>query len=709
MKTRVSWLFFFFVGLIQAQQITLSGTVVNKKDKPIENVNIYLEDSFDGALSDARGNFSFVVHDTVVRGVLKFTHPQFKEVSLAIDTKEDWESRMTLVPRTDAMQEIVIRTKGKAKFERAESIGFTAMDVVSTAGSPGNIIGVLNTLPGAQVAGEDGRLMIRGGRPEESGIVVNGIKVFQPYTASAGNIPVRAKFSPFLFQGMSFSAGGYSAAFGDALSGILELDTSDDIDPSRQDFSISTVGGSVAQTHQWGKNSLSYSLNYLNLGAYTALVKQRYKTRKPFSTLAGEMNYKRETTRGGYKLYASVDRTSMKYEQESSPSNRIDTIGLKSDNLYINSLYFVKLSPYLKLEVGTGIGYSKYKGDQNEKQRHNTSWDWVQKVKLSYQWNGQLQSFVGADFQFSQLDLVQRASAHVLPWKEETTQWAFFVENNWKISPVLTLRAGARITKYSIASDWNVEPRTLLTYQPNLNHSLSFAYGVFNQKLGIRSTALAEKETPMQAQHWVGNYTYTFKKHQVRAELFYKTYDKLLLTPLDQQRNHTQDGKGYARGLDLFWKNNSLRNFQFWVTYTYTDSQRKERYWAHWTQPAYVVKNSLAVVGKHWIEPWKSQVSLTYNYSSPRTFYDVDASNTAVYQSSPIHNLSLSWAYVFHAQKILYLAVDNLLGRNPVYAYQFTAPHTPPDVVRASAKRFVYVGFMWTLSADKKSNQLDNL
>lgn len=709
MKTRWSWFFLFFVGFVQAQHIVLSGTVVNKKNKPIENVNVYLEDSFDGALSDANGYFSFVVYDTVVQGSLKLTHAQFSEMSLAIDTKENWESLVVLTPRADAMKEIVIRTTGKTKMERAESIGLTAMDVVSTAGSPGNIIGAVSTMPGAQVVGEDGRLMIRGGRPEESGIVINGIKVFQPYTASAGNIPVRAKFSPFLFQGMSFSAGGYSAEFGDALSGILQLDTSNNIDPSRQDFSISTVGGSAAQTLQWGKNSLSYSLNYLNLGAYTALVKQRYRTRKPFSTLAGEMNYKRETTHGGYKLYAAVDRTSMKYEQEIGPSNRVDTLGLKSDNLYLNSLYFTKLLPYLKLELGTGIGYSKYNGDQNEKQKRNTSWDWVQKVKLSYQWNGQLQSFVGVDFQFSQSDLVQRTAANMLPWKAETTQWAFFLENNWKISPVFALRIGTRVTKYSIASDWRIEPRALLTYQPNLNHSISFAYGVFNQKLGLEPSVLQEKEIPMQAQHWVGNYTYTFKKHLVRAEVFYKTYDKLLLTPLDQQRNYTQKGKGYARGIDLFWKNNSLRNFQFWMTFTYTDSQRKERYWERWMQPAYVVKNSLSVVGKYWIEPWKSQVSMTYHYSSPRVFHDVDATHTTVYRSSPIHNLSLSWAYVFHTQKILYLAVDNLLGRNPVYAYQFTAPHVQPDVVQASAKRFVYVGFMWTLSADKKSNPLDNL
>ncbi|MEK6492962.1 TonB-dependent receptor [Myroides odoratimimus] len=710
MRTLLCLLLTLCVGAVQAQQILLSGTVVNDKNKPIENVNVYLEDSFEGALTDAKGYFSFIVTDTVVSGVLKLMHAQYGNLDVEINTKENYNEHFVLSSQDEVMGEILIIANSKNKRERAESIGLNAMDVVSTAGSPGNIMGVLSTMPGAQTNGEDGRLLIRGGRAEESGIFVNGVRVFQPYTSSVGNVPVRSKFNPFLFKGISFSAGGYSAEFGDALSGVLQLDTSDEIDPSRRDYSISTVGGSFAQTHQWGKNSLSYSLNYLNLGVYTTVVKQRYNTKKPFSTASGEMMYKREIKDGGYKLYTAVDFSTIKYEQEIQPSNRVDTLGFKSSNVYMNSVFFKKLTPYMRLDIGTGLGYMDYTGDSNDLSLKKISWDVNQKVKFSYQWNGQFQSFVGVDVQASKLDLTRSEGSRAEDLGTDTNRWALFFENNWKITSDLSLRAGLRTSKYSEISDWTVEPRAMLTYQMTPKHQMSFSYGVFNQAVNLEQSLAVKQEDWMQANHYILNYTYEFRKRLLRAEMFYKDYSKLLLTPLGKPSEYAQLGEGYAKGFDLFWKDNiTFKNFSYWVTYTYIDSQRKEMYWNEWIQPSYVVKHNFSVVTKYWIDQWKSQVSMTYNYSSPRHFHDINTTNKTTYESSPIHNVSMSWAYLFSGQKIVYLSVDNLLGRNPVYAYQFNQRGGQPDITNATAKRFIYVGFMWTISADKKKNQLENL
>ncbi|MDR0230205.1 MAG: carboxypeptidase-like regulatory domain-containing protein, partial [Flavobacteriaceae bacterium] len=184
MRTLLCMLLTLFLGAVHAQTITISGTVVNERNKPIENVNVYLEESFDGALSDAKGYFTFTVNDTVVKDVLKLMHTQYGNMDVYIDTKENYTNSFVMSGQDDLLGEIVVIAKSKNKRERAESIGLNAMDVVSTAGSPGNIIGVLSTMPGAQTNGEDGRLLIRGGKADESGIYVNGIKVFQPYTAS---------------------------------------------------------------------------------------------------------------------------------------------------------------------------------------------------------------------------------------------------------------------------------------------------------------------------------------------------------------------------------------------------------------------------------------------------------------------------------------------------------------------------------------------
>lgn len=699
-----------FLGAVHAQTITISGTVVNERNKPIENVNVYLEESFYGALSDAKGYFTFTVNDTVVKDVLKLMHPQYGNMDVYIDTKEDYTNSFVMSGQDDLLGEIVVIAKSKNKRERAESIGLNAMDVVSTAGSPGNIIGVLSTMPGAQTHGEDGRLLIRGGKADESGVYVNGIKVFQPYTASVGNVPVRSKFNPFLFKGMSFSAGGYSAEFGNALSGVLQLDTPDDIDPSRKDISISTVGVGFGQTHQWGKNSLSYSLNYLNLGAYTALVKQRYNSKKPFNAASAEVVYKREVKDGGYKLYTAVDFTSIKYEQEIEPSNRVDTLAFKSNNVYMNSLYFKKLSPYMRLDVGAGLGYSDYKGDSNEKHISRKNWDLNQKVKLSYQWNSKWQSFIGADVQVAQLDLTRNIGKYSTNNETDATRFALFFENTWNIGSGLSLRAGVRVNKYSGISDWTIEPRTMLTYQMDTKQQVSLSYGVFNQALNLEQAISLKQEDWMQADHYIFNYTYEFKKRMLRAEVFYKDYSKLLLTPMGKPSQYSQLGEGYAKGFDVFWKDsNTFKNFNYWITYTYIDSKRKEMYWEEWVQPSYVAKHNFSVVTKYWIEQWKSQVSMTYNFTTPRHFYNTDTTDKAAYKSSQIHNVSMSWAYLLSAQKILYASVDNLLGRNPVYAYQFTQQGGQPDVINPTAKRFVYIGFMWTISSNKKSNQLDNL
>jgi len=67
-------------------------------------------------------------------------------------------------------------------------------------------------------------------------------RVAQPYDASTNNLPTRGRFSPFLFSGISFSTGGYSAEYGEALSSVLLLNTLDEPDQNKTDIALMTVG-----------------------------------------------------------------------------------------------------------------------------------------------------------------------------------------------------------------------------------------------------------------------------------------------------------------------------------------------------------------------------------------------------------------------------------------------------------------------------------
>ena len=83
-------------------------------------------------------------------------------------------------------------------------------------------------------------------------------------------------------------------------------------------------------------------------------------------------------------------------------------------------------------------------------------------------------------------------------------------------------------------------------------------------------------------------------------------------------------------------------------------------------------------------------------------------------RTKAFQNLSFNWAYLITQQKILYFSVSNILGTDNVFGYQYAnAPDMDGQFQRRAigqpADRFVFLGFFWTISADKNKNQLNNL
>ena len=76
--------------------------------------------------------------------------------------------------------------------------------------------------------------------------------------------------------------------------------------------------------------------------------------------------------------------------------------------------------------------------------------------------------------------------------------------------------------------------------------------------------------------------------------------------------------------------------------------------------------------------------------------------------------MSFNWAYLIDQQKILYFSVNNVLGTKNVFGYNYANQQDvngmfARQAIVPNADQFFFVGFFWTISDDKKSNQLDNL
>lgn len=158
-----------------------------------------------------------------------------------------------------------------------------AYDVVMTGSSCGDIFAALGSLPGVQKVGENGRLYVRGGDNFESQVFINGMHVLNPYDEEPSNTVTRSRFSPFLFKGINFSLGGYAGEYGQALSSILPMETTDVSSCDKLGVNISPLSAAVGGTKAFTTSSLSFNTEFMNLGLYNKMFPDRYDCKKTLS------------------------------------------------------------------------------------------------------------------------------------------------------------------------------------------------------------------------------------------------------------------------------------------------------------------------------------------------------------------------------------------------------------------------------------------
>lgn len=337
MRTTITFLLLTLTQMLLGQT-TISGKVLDEKKQPLQGANVFIDGTYDGASSDADGNFKF---STSVKGVqvLKITFLTFETLAQNI-TIEKYQSQTFILRESINSLDAVVINAGMLEAGDKERVSvLKPLDIVTTAGSAGDIVSALQTLPGTQTVGESGRLYVRGGESDETQTYIDGLRVAQPYGASANNVPTRGRFSPFLFSGISFSTGGYSAEYGEALSSVLLLNTIDEPTQEQTDISLMTVGLGVSNTQKWKKSSLSVNTSYIDLAPYQLAVPETVDWNRPYQSLSGESVYRYQFDNGLLKVYTAFDASRFDLNEENINTNLKDRINLNNNNLYFNAVY----------------------------------------------------------------------------------------------------------------------------------------------------------------------------------------------------------------------------------------------------------------------------------------------------------------------------------------------------------------------------------
>ncbi len=727
MKISVITLLSLFLPIFIFSQNTVSGTVTDNNGTPINGANVYLEGTYDGTSSNENGKFSFGTSETGTQ-TLTISYVSFEPFKLTDDISKMKNLKIVLRDDVNSLETVTISAGSFSAGDNSKISVLKPLDIVTTASALGDFVGALQTLPGTTTVAEDGRLFVRGGDAGETQIFIDGIRVFTPYSPTTDNIPTRGRYSPFLFDGITFSTGGYSAEYGQALSSVLLLNTIDEPAQEKTDIAIMSVGGGLGHTEKWDSpsskaswnkgSSLSLNASYINLAPYIAILPDRNDWQKPFETASGEAVFRQKIGDGLLKIYGAFDTSNFELTQEDINQSEGVRFKLNNQNFYTNATFSEMLKNDWTIFAGGSYTYSNTKVGIDESDIKDVENSAHFKLKLKKRFSNRFKLNFGAEQFVTDFNENYDEPDFTAKLGYNNNISAAFTEADIIFSRKVALKLGVRGEYSELFKEFTVSPRVSFAYKTGKNSQLSLAYGDFFQQPENEVLKFTNNLEAQHTQHYIMNYQYSANNRIFRAEVYRKQYSNLVTyneTMPDVNSIFNNNGDGYAQGLDIFWRDNeTLKNIDYWVSYSYLDTQRKYKNFPIEATPNFANTHNLSVVAKYWINDWKSQIGFSYQYGSGRTYTDLNEPGFLQKETRGYNSVSLNWAYLLSQQKILYFSINNAFAFKNVNGYQYA---NAPDAngkfarreLRPAADQFFFVGFFWTISTDGKDNQLDNL
>lgn len=143
------------------------------------------------------------------------------------ETGEAATSPVIASPAVDyAMEALVVEVDGGYAMDAPGGRAtLDRVEVYTTPGGTADILQVFQTLPGATRAHEGSDLYVRGGNPAEAPVLVEGARLLHAGVFEGLRGSVFGLLDPSVLKRAYFSSGGFSARWGNALSGVVELET----------------------------------------------------------------------------------------------------------------------------------------------------------------------------------------------------------------------------------------------------------------------------------------------------------------------------------------------------------------------------------------------------------------------------------------------------------------------------------------------------
>lgn len=696
-------------GAANAQSV-ISGMVTDMQGKPLAGASVYLDNTIDGGTTDSTGAFKFSTTEKEAQ-TLVVSAVGYQNGGMPITVNGDISGlAVKLKASAHSLDEVTITAGAFEASNDKDKTVFKPLDIVTTAGANADIVKAIQTLPGTQQQGSQTGLFVRGGDASEAAMVVDELVVQNAFFSSAPGVAARSRFSPFQFKGISFSSGGYSARYGQALSSVLELSTLDLPEKSTINTGFNMAGIYFSGSKLWKNSGGEATAYYNNLQPFYGVAKTNFDFYDVPKGGGGSAKYAWKPNKDGLiKVMGNFQtfKSGIGVDNPDSPGQRLN-VGINNVNTYGSisyrqmfgtkwSLYAAGLYSYNK-DDNTWNGLPTPQEDQRGQLRLEAKHFFASKFNL----------LVGTEIQNFHY---QRRFDQ---WSNEFTEThaAGYAEAEWSPARWLAIRPGLRFEHSTLLEQSSLSPRLSMAIRTGRYSQVSLAGGLFYQNPDVNYLLYGYRPDFQEAIHYIANWQLTKDNRVLRIEAYYKDYRRLVREYAATEYNPNNfrfvfadvnnSGKGYAKGLELFWRDKkTVKNLDYWVSYSYIDTKRLYRNFTDEATPDFISDHNLNLITKYWIDKLQTSINVSYNYASGRPYYNPANPEFLGDRTSDYHNLSLTVNYLTHVKKwftVIYAGIDNVTNRHNIFGYRYSTDGQTRYPVQPALYRSFFVGVNFSLT-----------
>lgn len=713
-----------FLGLLASlslAQSRISGSISDEKGNPIKGASIYLDNTIDGGSSDSAGVFSFTTEEkglqTIVASGVGYSNAG-KQINISGDVTG---IVLTIKNTARTLEEVTITAGAFEANNDKDNTVLKPLDIVTTAGAQADVVRAIETLPGTQKQGAQNGLFVRGGDASEAAYIVDGMVVQNAFFSGPPGVATRSRFGAFQYKGVSFSSGGYSARYGQALSSVLELNSLDLPEKSTINMGVNMAGVYASGSKLWKNSGGDITAYYNNLQPFYGIVKTNFDYYDVPKGYGGSARYAFKPNKDGMikaSFAGSEFKSGIGVPNPYEPNGTV-RYGLKNNN-YTSSLSWKQnFKTKFMLYAAGSYSYNKDASSFDTLLGEQVDQRIQGRVEGKYYTTSRLSFLLGSDFQHFEVN------------NKFANYQRGFIENivsgylEAEYTPVywLAIKPGVRYELSQLINKDNIAPRISLAIKAGRHGQVSLASGIFYQLpdymylYTISSYGL--KYDYQKAVHYIANYQWQKGDRTLRVEAYYKDYQSLIkehnlvgnfdpnvYRSIDSGINNgtlliNNSGTGYATGAELFWRDKkSVKNLDYWVSYSYIDTRRLYKNFPTEATPSFIATHNLNIVTKYWIDKWNTQINATYSYASGRPYYDPTSSSFLSDKAPEYHNFSVTINHLRSFGKwfaVLYAGVDNITNQKNVFGYRYASNGNRSAIVPPLYRSY-FVGINLSLS-----------